>query len=129
MVLGPAPISVSIEQISREYKNDPAGADAKYLDKKLSFEQVIVESVHTYYYSVGAGQPWSLSVDYFTSGNVAFQLLDFKGAQQNVQVGYVLMLEGICRGISGGGHVFVMDCWYRSIQGDIGASTTRAGGY
>jgi hypothetical protein len=129
MVLGPPPVIVSIEQLSSEYKNDPAAADTKYLDKKLSFERVTVESVHTYYYSVGAGQPWSVQVDYFTSGNVAFQLLDFKVAQQNVQTGYVLMLEGMCRGISQDGHVLVMDCWYRSISGELGASVTRPGGY
>ena len=129
MALGPAPISVSIEQISSEYKNDPAAADAKYLDKILSVGQVTVESVNSYYYSVGAGQPWSLQVEYFTSGNVAFQLLDFKGGQQNVQVGYILILEGMCKGLVKDGHVQVTDCWYKSIQGDIGATITRAGSY
>ncbi len=129
MALGPAPVSVSIEQISSEYKNDPAAADARYLDKILSFGQVTVENVHTYYYSVGAGQPWSLQVEYFTSGNVAFQLLDFKGAQQNVQAGYILILEGMCKGLVKDGHVLVTDCWYKSIQGDIGTVITRAGSY
>ena len=128
LTLTPGPISVTIEQISNEYRVDPVGADNKYLGKKLLFDQVVVDGIHTIYNSPGAAMPFTLTIDYFTVGNVSFQLLDFLGALQNVQVGYVLRLEGTCRGLVGG-FVRVNECWYQSIKGDLGTGQTRIGGY
>lgn len=128
MVLKPPPVSLTVEQISNDYKNDPVLADTKYLGKKLLFDEVVVDGIHTIYNSPGAAMPFTLTIDYFTVGNVSFQLLDFLGALQNVQVGYVLRLEGTCRGLVGG-FVRVNECWYQSIKGDLGTGQTRIGGY
>ena len=127
--LEPGPINVTIELISNDYKNDPVGADAKYLGKTLFFDQVTVESIHTTYNPAGPGLMWALTLDYFTSGNVSFQLLDFRVAQQYVQVGYILKLVGVCQGLKMNGFVHVHDCWCQSIRGEIGTTPPRVGGY
>jgi hypothetical protein len=126
MALRQAPSSVTVEQISNDYKNDPIGANAKYLGKSLSFDSVVVENIHAVFFG---GNVYSLTLDYFTSGNVSFQLFDFKDAQQRIQPGYILKLEGICQGISEGGYIRINDCWYQSIQGDMGTGAPRVGGY
>ncbi len=129
MVLKSPPVSLTVEQISNDYKNDPVLADTKYLGKKVFFEQVTVESIHTTYNPAGPGLMWTLTLDYFSSGNVSFQLLDFRAAQQYVQVGYILKLEGVCQGLQMNGFVLVHDCWYQSIKGEIGTTPPRVGGY
>jgi hypothetical protein len=128
LILSPPPITITVEQIVNEYGVDPILADAKYFGKKLLFNEVVVDGIHTMYNNPGAGMPFTLTIDYFTVGNVSFQLLDFKDAQQYVQAGYVLKLEGFCRGLNGG-FVHINDCWYQSIKGDLGTGQTRIGGY
>lgn len=86
-----------------------------------------MESVHSTYFG-GGNAAWRPTIDYFTAGNVRFQLLDYSGSQQNVRVSYVLKLEGWCRGLEAG-TVRVNDCWYECLKGDMAPSTTRAGGY
>jgi hypothetical protein len=113
------PIAVTVEQISKEYREDPISADIKYLGKELLFEEVVVEEIHRIYNSPGAAMPFTLTVDYFTAGGVSFQILDFAGALQRVQEGYILKLEGTCRGLLNG-RIFVNECWYQSIRGDMG---------
>ena len=126
MALKPPPLIVNVEQISNDYKNDPTAADVKYLGKKLLFENLTVENIHTTFFG---GNVYSLTLDYFVAGNVSFQLLDYKEAQQRIQPGYKLRLEGVCQGISEGGYIRINDCWYQSIQGDMGSEAPRVGGY
>jgi hypothetical protein len=125
VVLRPPPIEVTVEQLSREFRNDPVTADTKYTGKKLLFNEVVVDGIHTIYNSLGAGMAFRLTTDYFTSGDVSFQLYDFSGALQRVQVGYVLKLEGTCQGLLNGS-IRVSDCWYQSIKGELGATAFGA---
>jgi len=112
------PLSVSIEQISNEYKLDPVKADAKYKDRRLVFNSIEVDEVHTIYYQSG-GAIAAPMVDYFRADMVRFELLDAKGVQQRVQTGYILNLDGICQGLVGS-LVRVSDCWVGSVKGDLG---------
>jgi len=129
LVIKPPPISLTDEKMANDYKNDPILADAKYLDKEVLFDRVTVESVHTIYNQAGPGMQFGFIVDYFTCGNISFQLLDFRGAQQNIQVGYILDLQGFCRGPQTNGYIFINDCWYQSIEGNIGTEPIGIGGY
>jgi hypothetical protein len=113
------PVIVTIEQLTAEYRVDAAGADAKYSGKKLVFYNIKVEDVHLIYYQSG-GAIAAPMIDYFSSGIVNFQLLDYRGVQQRVQAGFILNLAGICQGLTGD-KVFVKDCWASSVQGDLGA--------
>ena len=121
------PLYVSIEQISNEYKLDPAKADAKYKGKRLVFSAVEVDEVHTIYYQSG-GAIAAPMVDYFSAGMVRFELLDSRGAQQHVQAGYILNLDGICQGLVGS-LVRVSDCWVGSVKGDLGIGLPAFGQY
>lgn len=112
------PLSVSIEQLSNEYKLDPVKADARYKGRRLVFNAIEIQEVHTIYYQSG-GAIAAAMVDYFSAGMVRFQLLDYRGAQQRVQAGYVVNLDGICQGLVGS-MVLVGDCWIGSVKGDLG---------
>ena len=112
------PLSVSLEQISSEYTLDPVKADAKYKGRRLVFNSIEVDEVHTIYYQSGGAIAASM-VDYFSAGMVRFQLLDYRGVQQRVQAGYVLNLDGICQGLVGN-FISIKDCWVGSVKGDLG---------
>ena len=67
MALKKVLLSVTIDQISNNYKNDPVAVDGKYLGKKLLLDKVVVFTIHTTYCQAGPGQMFSLTLDYFTS--------------------------------------------------------------
>jgi hypothetical protein len=113
-----SPIFASLEQVTSDYLVNPAEADVRYLGKRLVFSNVRVEQVHSIYYLSGGAIATSM-VDFFSSGIISFQLLDYRGVQQRVQVGYILNLDGICQGLIGG-MVLVRDCWVGSVSGDLG---------
>jgi hypothetical protein len=117
---------VTIDQVTNEYKLDPIKADSKYKGQRLLFNSVTVDEVH----KIWSDRPGSISatVDYFRSGGIRFELLDYRGAQQRVQVGFVLKLDGICQGLVGD-LVEIRDCSAESIVGDIGVGLPAAGGY
>jgi hypothetical protein len=121
------PVYTSVEQISNEYKTNSAGADAKYKNKRVVFNPVEVDNVHAYYYQSGGAIAVPM-VDYFSAGIVRFELMDARGVQQRVQVGYILILDGICQGLVGD-MVRVGDCWVGSIQGDLGIGLPAVGQY
>jgi hypothetical protein len=119
-------IPVTIDQVASEYQLDPVKADSMYKGKRLVFNSVTVDELHKSW----SDRPGAVSatIDYFRSGGVRFELLDFRGAQQRVQPGFVLKLDGICQGLVGD-LVDVRDCWAASIEGDIGVGLVIGGGY
>ncbi len=121
------PDHVTIAQISSEYKLDPTLADQKYKGKRIIFDGVTVEEVHSIYYQSGGAITVPM-VDYFRAGSVRFELLDYRGAQQRVQVGFILTLDGVCQGIQGD-LVNMIDCGVTSIKGDLGIGLPPAIGY
>jgi hypothetical protein len=121
------PDHVRIDQISSEYKLDPTLADQKYKGKRLIFDSVEVEEVHSIYYQSGGAITVPM-IDYFRAGSVRFELLDYRGAQQRVQVGFILTLDGVCQGAQGN-LVNIIDCGVTSIKGDLGIGLPPAIGY
>jgi len=121
------PIYVSTDQVSDEYKIDPAKADAMYKGNRLVFNNVEVEEVHSIYYQSGGAIAVPM-VDYFRAGIVRFELMDARGVQQRVQAGYILILDGICQGMVGS-FVRMTDCWVGSVKGDLGIGLPPVGQY
>ena len=121
------PLQVAIEQVGREYEQDPIQADAKYKGKRLIFNSIEVEEVHTIYYQSGGAIAVTM-VDYFRAGMIRFELLDYLGAQQRVQPGFILNLDGVCQGLQGN-LVNILDCWVSSVKGDLGLDLPPAIGY
>lgn len=121
------PVYVSIEQVTSDYKLDSTQADAKYEDRRLVFNNVEVEEIHSIYYQSG-GAIAAPMVDYFRAGLVRFELLDARGVQQRIQAGYILNLDGICQGMVGS-LVRITDCWVGSVKGDLGIGLPAFGQY
>ena len=121
------PDHLTIDQISSEYKLDPTLADQKYKGKRLIFDSVVVEEVHSIYYQSGGAITVPM-IDYFRAGSVRFELLDYRGAQQRMQVGFILTLDGVCQGVQGD-LVNMIDCGVTSIKGDLGIGLPPAIGY
>jgi hypothetical protein len=113
-----SPIFVTIDQLEKDYLRDPVYANAAYLGKRLIFNNVNVDEVHTLYYQIGGAVAVPM-IDYFKAGGIRFQLLDWRGAQQRVQAGYILNLVGTCQGLAGD-VILVNDCWAGSVEGDLG---------
>jgi hypothetical protein len=118
---------VTVEEISAAYQADPIKADARYKGQRLVFNSVEVEEVHSIYYQSG-GAINTPMVDYFRAGMVRFELLDYRGAQQRVQTGFILNLDGICLGLQGG-LVNISECWVGSVKGDLGLGQPNVIGY
>ncbi len=120
-------IHTTIDQIASEFKADAVISEARYKGYRLIFKNVEVEEVHTYYYQSGGAIAVPM-VDYFRSGSVRFELLDYRGTQQRVQPGFVLNLDGVCFGMQGN-LVRVGDCLAESVIGDLGTNLGPVIGY
>ena len=58
--------------------------------------------------------------EYFISGKVKFvEVLDYYVVMQNIEVGYVLNIVGVCQGLKQD-YVYIGDCWIESVKGDLG---------
>ena len=121
------PVYVSIEQVTSDYKLDSKWADAKYKDRRLVFNNVEVEEIHSIYYQSGGAIAVPM-VDYFRAGLVRFELLDARGVQQRIQSGFILNLDGTCQGMVGS-LVRITDCWVGSVKGDLGIGLPAVGQY
>jgi hypothetical protein len=118
---------VTVAELGRAYQDDPAAADALYKGRRLVFSSVEIEEVHSIYYQSG-GAIATPMVDYLRAGTVRFELLDYRGAQQRVQPGFVLSLDGVCLGLQGS-LIAISDCWVGSIKGDLGLGQPNVIGY
>lgn len=114
------PPEITVDQLYSEYCADEAAADAKYNGEKLLFYEVVVEEVKIKAYIIDSEVGiFNVGIIEFVSGGVGFTVRD--ATKWNIEVGFILNIEGICLGIS------LMDkrptirvSYIESIKGDIG---------
>ena len=125
LVLQAAPAQINPDDVYLEYITDEQSADIKYKNKRLAIPNVEVSEITTYS-TLSSGE-----IRYFTS-SFGSDKLKFKLSNpyvmQSVQVGYILDIEGECRGMIDGNVVFV-DCFAKSVVGDLGALDIASFGY
>jgi hypothetical protein len=110
-------MEVTCDELYSAYLTNEHSADIKYKNQRLSFSNVEITDVSTYYsLSDGEFVPF---VSCFSTGNIKFQLND-PYIMQSVKEGYILNIVGECRGFTQD-NVFIWDCWAEGVNCDLGS--------